>query len=171
MHFANATQGLHFAGFSWRIHQNWHWVGFWFAWESWRTSPVPEIIIPPSVHPIYKLHLLTRLLAHSRSTLCPRLSWHSQNKNYDDNFNDREDFISRNVTDEVIKTKFSGPRGPLVPNQVTRVSDMGGGRVDQKQTSSSLLLYSIFLTAVTAMLWVTILQGSLFFVISIYPYW
>ena len=62
--------------------QNWHWVGFpenlggWVSWESWRVSPVPEIRIPPSDHPIYKLHLLTRLLAHNRSTLCPRISWH-----------------------------------------------------------------------------------------------
>ena len=66
--------------------QNWHWVGFWrqnawFPWESWSVSPVPEIRIPPSVHPIYKLHLLTRLLAHNSSTLCPRLSWHSQKEN------------------------------------------------------------------------------------------
>ena len=36
-------------------------------------------------------------------------------------------------------------------NPVTRVSDMSGGRVDLIQTSSSLLLFSIYLTAVTTM--------------------
>ena len=36
-------------------------------------------------------------------------------------------------------------------NPVTRVSDMSGGRVDQKQIPSSLLPQSMFLTAVTPM--------------------